>query len=128
MTLREEVKEIYENRPTREEREREREERRAYHKNGKHDSGGRKYMLPKQKPYLIALIIMMIAAIGFAVMLIKFNILPADLTVTLIVVILGMLVAAGILFGRTSFPRYACLCRYAYRGCTYAPLRCIRIA
>lgn len=99
MNLREEVKDIYENRPTREERAREAEERRAYHRQGKHDAGGRRFLLPKQKPYLVALILMMIAAVCFVVMLMVFNILPADLTITLIVLMVGMLVAAGLLFG-----------------------------
>ena len=100
MTLREEVKDIYESRPTRAERKREAEERKSYHRNGKHDGGGgRRFLLPKQKPYLITLILMLIAAVCFVIMLMVLNILPADLTITLIIVMIGMLVLAGALFG-----------------------------
>ncbi len=100
MTQGDGTKDNYKKRATRVERELEAEARKTYHKTGKHDAGGgRKFLLPKKKPYLFALILMLIAAICFVVMFLMFNILPADLTVTMIAVMIGMLVLAGFLFG-----------------------------
>ena len=109
MSLSEEEKDIKESRVTRAERNREAEEKSVYHRQGKHDGGGgRRLLLPKQKPYLIALILMLIAAICLVVMLMVFNILPADLTITLIIVMLGMVVLAGFLFGSKKRPVRIC--------------------
>lgn len=98
MTLLDEIKDIYNNRPTREDRRRERDERIAYYKSLA-SPGGRKYLLPRNKKYLIATIVMAVIAVCFLLMLIVMNILPADLTIALIILMMGMLVSACLLFG-----------------------------
>ena len=63
-----------------------------------HKNSEKKRLLPGQRYYRITLAVMLIAAVCFAVMLFVFNFLPADLTVTLIILMFGMLVAAALLF------------------------------
>ena len=99
MNLREEIKSIYKNRPTREERNREKEEKNRYHRQGKHDAGRTKVIFPGRRGYQIALLVMAVAAICFFVMLIAVNALPADLTITLVVIVMVMLAASCLLFG-----------------------------
>lgn len=92
MTLREEVKDIYDNRPTRSQRMQEREEQQACHRK-------RTGLLPKRKACLIALILMFLIASAFLVMLVLVNAFPPDLTITLVVIMMAILVGSGLLLG-----------------------------
>ena len=98
MNLREEVKDIYDNRPTREERKREREETKEYHRR-RHHAGRIKGIIPAERAYQVILLIMAVVAVGFFVMLLLVNALPPDLTITLIVIMAVMFLGACLLFG-----------------------------
>lgn len=59
-----------------------------------------------KKPYLIVLMVMAVALICLLLMMIVLNILPGDLTLTLAILLIGILVAAGFLFsGRRKATR-----------------------
>ncbi len=63
-------------------------------------------IVPAQNGYKAALLIMAVVAIVFLVMVIILNMLPADLTLTLVLLMLGMLLAAALLFaGRRKWQR-----------------------
>jgi len=63
-------------------------------------------IVPAQNGYRAALLIMAVVAIVFLVMVIILNMLPADLTLTLVLLMLGMLLAADLLFaGRRRWQR-----------------------
>ena len=89
MTLKEEFKKIYTNRPTREERKAARaaaaptEKRRAY---------------PKDNKYKIALIVMGIFEVVFLCALVLVDALPNDLTFILVAMTLGLVVLTSMLF------------------------------
>ena len=107
MTLREEVKDIYDKRPTPEQKKEERLESRqnkAYH-----SRKGENLPTPAmRRAYSIVTIVMGIAAVVFLVMLIVINPLPADLTIVLVLFMLGMLAAAAMLFrNRKKWKRIA---------------------
>ena len=97
MTLREEVKDIYDKRPTPEQRKKERQEselNKVYH-SGK----GYKPVSPAvRRAYSVASVLMGISAVAFLVMLIVINPLPADLTIVMVLLMMGMLVASVLLF------------------------------
>ena len=98
MTLREEVKGILNNRNAEEEAE-----------PGTRYKRKDRYVKQKRtlrKPYLIVLLVMAVALIGLLSMMILLNILPGDLTLTLAALMVGILIAAGVLFsGRRRVTR-----------------------
>lgn len=96
MDLKDEVKDIIENRPTPEERKEYRKH--AREKRKKHAMDEERKPYPRKKPYIIALIIMALAAIAFLVMLIVANILPPDLTVILALIVVGLLLLTNFMF------------------------------
>lgn len=53
---------------------------------------------PRRKPYIVALLLMGVAAIGFLAMLIVLNTFPPDLTIIMIVVMLALLLITCFLF------------------------------
>lgn len=53
---------------------------------------------PRRKPYIVALLLMGVAAIGFLTMLIVLNTFPPDLTIIMIVVMLALLLITCFLF------------------------------
>lgn len=101
MNLIEEAKDIYDNRPTPEERKKERREgrmNRAYHR-GKHGIGAYSPASPAMKKlYTVVTLLLGLAAAAFLVMLIIINPLPADLTIVISLLIVGLLAAAALLF------------------------------
>ena len=69
-------------------------------KEKKHSKKSNKRLLPKNKIYLLLLLIMGIVAIAFLVMMIVVDTLPTDLTIIVELIIAGMLVLASIMLGR----------------------------
>ena len=96
MDLKDEVKDIIENRPTPEERKEYRTH--AKEKRDKHVSNEKRKPYPRKKAYIIALMIMALAAIAFLGMLIVANILPPDLTVLLAVIVVALLLLTNFMF------------------------------
>ena len=98
MNLRDEVKDIYENRPTAEDIVQERLERerleKTYHRAGRRSRNARpgaKPLGPKAaKARLIITVLLLAAAAVFLVMLIVINPLPADLTIVLSIIMIGL--------------------------------------
>lgn len=89
MTLKEEVKNIFNKRPTREDKIKE--------KQGKHASTDFR-IFPRITFYKIALLVMSLVAAGFMCMMIVMDILPSDLTFLLIALLFGLLIATCLLF------------------------------
>ena len=96
MDLKDEVKEIIENRPTPEEQKEYRAH--AKEKRKKHASTEKRRAFPRKNGYVIALLVMAVAAAAFLVVLILANILPPDLTVILALLVVGLLMITCFLF------------------------------
>lgn len=89
MTLKEEVKNIFNKRPTREEKIKE--------KQGKHVKTDF-HIFPRKKFYMIVLLVMSLVAVGFMCMMIVMDIFPSDLTFILVAVLFGLLIVTCLLF------------------------------
>lgn len=61
-------------------------------------SSQKRRAFPRKKPYIVALLLMGVAAIGFLVMLIVLNTFPPDLTILMIVVMMALLLITCFLF------------------------------
>lgn len=96
MDFKDEVKDIIESRPTPEERKEYRKH--AREKRKKHEAEEKRRPYPRKKPYIIALLLMALAAIAFFSMLIVANILPPDLTVILALIVVGLLLLTNFMF------------------------------
>jgi len=130
MNLREEVKDIIDNRPTKEEIRQEKEFARHY----KRQNTGRRRFYPTRKPYVIALIVMGLAAIASLVVMILANTFPADLTLIITFLILGLLLLSCFMFAsRKKWKRITgivisvffvviCVALASFMGNTYAML------
>ena len=89
MTLKEEVKNIINKRPTREEKIKE--------KQGKHVKTDF-HVFPRKTVYKILLLVMSLVAVGFMCMMIVMDIFPSDLTFILVALLFGLLIATCLLF------------------------------
>ncbi|MBR2706546.1 MAG: LCP family protein [Mogibacterium sp.] len=101
MTLKEEIKDIYDNRPTPEERKKEKLEagQSSAYKRGRRGLTAEDPLRPAaRRAYMILTLLLALAAAAFFVMLIVINPLPADLTIVVSILILGLLTASALLF------------------------------
>lgn len=96
MDLKDEVKDIIDNRPTSEERREYKTH--AKEKRKKHASDEKRRAFPRRKGYIIALLVMAVATIAFLAMLIVANLLPPDLTVLLAVIVVVLLLLTNFMF------------------------------
>lgn len=99
MKLSEEVKDIVESRPTREERAREARERYQRKKAMSREKGG---FLPRKKSYMVVMLLMGVTAIAFLLAMILVNSMPQDLTIILAASMIGLLILTCFLLSRNG--------------------------
>ena len=99
MTLIEEIKSIFKNRPKHKNKEQKKAEKDATYDDKKEMKHAAKISLyPRINGYRFALIIMLLIAVAFLSMMIIVDALPTDLTMIIIVIMLVMLVLCSMLF------------------------------
>ena len=109
MNLREEVKDIIDNKPTKEDRKKAAAEARAKHMREKERAlSGRGGLLPKDKGYMILLILMGLVAVSLLVMIIVVDSFPTDLTMLIVALMVALLLVSTFLMARrTKWKRIA---------------------
>ncbi|MBE6040275.1 MAG: hypothetical protein E7219_04875 [Clostridiales bacterium] len=101
MNLREEVKDIIDNKPTKEDRKKAAAEARAKHMREKERAlSGRGGLLPKDKGYMILLILMGLVAVSLLVMIIVVDSFPTDLTMLIVALMVALLLVSTFLMAR----------------------------
>lgn len=95
MNLKDEFKEVYNNRPAKGESIRYKADAA---KRGKHGAAERRRAFPRKKPYIAAIFVMAIAAIAMLIMIILIDVLPPDLAIIASVLIIALLMFTCFMF------------------------------